>query len=251
MGGPDAYAQLVNDLGQVTGWSYTNSTPNPTTGLPTFHPFLWEKGKGMQDLGTLGGTVAQAVNGLNQLGQVVGATTLAGDAAHHPFLWDGTKLIDLGTLGGDNGEADWLNDAGEVVGIAALQSPCLSLGARQRQHAFLWRNGVMEDLGTTDGLPNSEAVFINSTTQVVGYSASCSFSVTKAFLWEKGSIVNLDTLISPHSAFHVNFPAFINDLGETGALGRLGNGDQHALLLIPCDENHPNVEGCDYSLVPF
>jgi len=51
--GPDAYALLVNEGGQVTGWSYTNSIPNQTTNLPTFHPFLWQKGKGMQDLGTV------------------------------------------------------------------------------------------------------------------------------------------------------------------------------------------------------
>ena len=100
LGGPDALAFLVNDRDQVAGFSYTNSTVNATSGLPTFHPFLWEQGKGMKDLGTLGGTVAQAVNGMNERGEVVGSTTMAGDLTHHPFLWDGKQLIDLGTFGG-------------------------------------------------------------------------------------------------------------------------------------------------------
>ena len=242
--GLDAYAQLVNERGQVTGWSYTNSTPNPITSLPTFHPFLWEKGKGMQDLGSLGGTLAAAVNGLNERGQVVGATTLAGDIIFHPFLWDGKKLIDLGTFGGDNGEADWVNDAAEVVGGANTQSFCPGSGP-QTLHAFLWRKGVMEDLGTTDGLPNSEANFINSRTQIVGHSFPCDFSFHNAVLWENDSIVDLNTLISPHSAFHLSLPAFINDQGDIGVFGSLSNGDQHALLLIPCDENHGDREGCE------
>jgi probable HAF family extracellular repeat protein len=107
----------------------------------------------------------------------------------------------------------------------------------------------MTDLGTTDGIGNSEAVFINSKTQIVGYSFPCDLSLVEAFLWENGSTVNLNTLISFHSVFHLDLPAFINDRGEIGVFGSLANGDSHALLLIPCDENHPDVEGCDYSLV--
>ena len=102
----------------------------------------------------------------------------------------------------------------------------------------------MTNLGTTDGLSNSEANFINSKAQIVGHSFPCGFAFHNAFLWENGSIVNLNTLISPRFAFHLSLPAFINDQGEIGVFGSLSNGDQHALLLIPCDENHGDNEGC-------
>ena len=234
LGGPDASALLVNEHGQVAGWSYTNSTPNATTGLPTGHPYLWDKEKGMQDLGTLGGTLPQSVNGLNERGEVVGSTTLAGDLTHHAFLWNGKGLIDLGTLGGENAEADWVNDAEEVVGIAQYTVSCPNgLGGA---HGFLWKNGVMNDLGSTEGLANSEAVFINSRAQVVGYSFACDFSVISAFLWEKGSIVDLNTLISPKSRLQLALATYIDDRGEITALGVLPNGDVHAVLLVPCQE---------------
>ena len=245
--GPDAYALLVNEGGQVTGWSYTNSIPNQTTNLPTFHPFLWQKGKGMQDLGTLGGTVAQAVNGLNERGEVAGATTLAGDQTHHAFLWDGKQLIDLGTLGGDHSEAIWLNNAGEVVGGADYTAQCRpGVGG---EHAFLWGKGAMTDLGTINGIPYSEADFINDKTQIVGNSFNCDFSTIDAFLWEKGSIVDLNSLLASKSSVHLAVGSYIDNQGEIAAIGVLPNGDGRAVLLIPCDENHPGIEGCDYSMV--
>src|SRR5215472_992969 len=56
------------------------------------------------NLGTLGGTFSSAY-GINNLGWVIGAANLAGDQTEHPVLWRDGSIIDLGTLGGENGAA--------------------------------------------------------------------------------------------------------------------------------------------------
>lgn len=250
LGGPDAFPSLINQHGQIAGFSYTNSIPNPTTGLPTYHPFLWEEGKGMKDLGDLGGTSTASVNGLNEGGEVVGGALLPGDVINHPFLWDGHRMFDLMAPPFDpsqDGEATWINEAGDVIGAARLAASCDGQGTQG--HAFLWSNGRMTDLGNLPGHLHSEAEFINSKRQVVGPSFSCDFTSSVAFLWERGSMVDLNTLVSGDSQFFLYWTAFISDSGEIAAYGSLANGDTHAVLLIPCDENHPRVEGCDYSMV--
>jgi len=250
LGGPDAFPSLINQRGQVAGYSYTSSIPDPIVGLPPYHPFLWEKGKGMKDLGSFGGVQTASVNGLNERGEVVGGLLLPGDKIGHPFLWDGKKLIDLTAppfgqaLGG---EARWINEAGEVVGSAGLAVPCAGQGSQT--HGFLWRNGKMTDLGMIAGSPNSQADFINSKSQIVGGSFSCEIGSPIAFLWENGSMVDLNTLIPPNSPLYLYWAPYIDDQGVIGAFGSLADGDSHALLLIPCDEKHGGVEGCDYSLV--
>jgi probable HAF family extracellular repeat protein len=106
----------------------------------------------------------------------------------------------------------------------------------------------MTDLGGLPATPNSEAQFINSSKQIVGESFTCDFSAPVAFLWENGSIVDLNTLISGNSQIFLYWSTF-SDSGEIAVYGSLANGDTRAFLLIPCDDNHPGVEGCDYGMV--
>jgi len=258
LGGPDAGLVgsfkgnvEMNERGQVVACSDTNSTINSVTGTPTVDPFLWDKEQGMMDLGTLGGTSGCAIY-LNNRGQVVGYSNLPGDLTTHPFLWSKPgPMQDLGTLGGTFGFANWISDAGEIVGSATYEGDKVL-------HAFHWKNGIKTDLGTLPGDPCSASQAINSKGQIVGSSQGVCFTNlqnARAFLWENGGpMLDLNTLILSGSGVQLVVAVDINNRGEIVGSGVPPGCDDvgtcgHAFLLIPCDEKHPDVEGCDYSMV--
>jgi probable HAF family extracellular repeat protein len=260
----------------------------PPTHPFLWDPLAGKHGK-MYDLGTLGGSSAgsEIINmegGLNNLGHVVGTSLLRGDQSYHPFFWQkGKRMKDLGTLGGECAGAGGINDSDEVVGRADVRGTCSHLlrtslsqndvnlrtvdGARSTRtinttgevsHAFLWRPGMKNllDLGTIAGDMNSYAAAINSKHQTVGVSATESQFVYRAFLWESGGpMVDLNTLIPHNSPLYLNEAFAINDQGDIVGIGTpqecmSGFPDcGHAFLLIPCDEDHPGIEDCDYNPV--
>jgi probable HAF family extracellular repeat protein len=252
LGGPDAWAFFVNERGQIAGESYINGTPNPVTGVPNLDPFLWRDGT-MLDLGTLGGVFGYPT-ALNNRGQVVGYSSLpadpgacltsgAGSPNCDPFLWDQGSLIDLftSTIGGNPQFVFAINDAGEIVGAAAFPNAPFD--------AFLWRKGVATDLGHLDDC-SSLAFGINSHGQVVGGTFSCADGThSRAFLWENGTMVDLDTLVPAGSPLQLVEAWAINNRGEIAGNGvppgvarKDFNTLGHAFLLIPCDENQGDSE---------
>jgi probable HAF family extracellular repeat protein len=224
LGGPDAAAMFINDLGQVAGVSYTSNFPAPLTEVPPVDPFFWQNGK-MVDIGSLGGTVGSP-NWMNSVGQVVGVSDLKGDLVSHPFLWSAGKLTDLGTLGGSYGTANSINDLGIVVGAANTTGNRASV-------AFLWNAGKMSNLGTLSGDQCSSAYSVNVWSQVVGSSGSCYGAMTNGFLWENGRMVALDSFLPAGSGVHLMQPVWINDLSQIAVNGTDANGDLHAFLLVP------------------
>ena len=248
----------INDRGQVVGNSTTTSSANPLTGFPTTDPFLWEEETGMRDLGTLGGGFGTA-SAMNSRGQIIGQSSIASDPGAcngfpdnddlncHAFLWDNGSLVDL-TTSSIGGRPEWvagIDEAGEIIGWGVFPSSPLE--------AFLWNKRVATDLGHLDGC-FSFSQSINSQRQVVGVAFSCDGTTSRAFLWEQGSMVDLNSLVPPGSSLQLTRATAINSRGEIVGdgvpVGAAANtfADQ-AFALIPCDENHPNMEGCDYGLV--
>src|SRR5262249_41051769 len=89
--------------------------------------------------------------------------------------------------------------------------------------------------------PCSNAIRINSRGQIVGRASDCMGGALHAFLWDNGSIVDLNDFVPPGSGLTLTEADHINDRGEIAAQAVLANGDLHGILLIPCGDGE---EGC-------
>ena len=137
--------------------------------------------QGLQLIGTLGGTQAQAA-AINDSGVVVGFSNLAGDAFTHAFKYENGSMADLGTLGGNYSQAVGINSNGDIIGNSTL-------GGDVSEHAILIHNGVMQDLGTFGGT-DSAAFGINDAGDVVG-GYFLSDGSQHAFLYRNGIATDL------------------------------------------------------------
>src|SRR6266481_3524774 len=152
-------------------------------------------------------------------------------------------MTDMGTLGGDNSEAIWINDARDIVGSADLPAPDI-------HDAVRWRHGQILDLGTVPGDACSRGRGINSRGQIVGGSSDC-LNFLHAFVWEEGGpMLDLNTLIPEDSGLQLTNAININDRGEILAksvpVGVTPIDDEdlgHLILLIPCKGG--DVGGCN------
>jgi probable HAF family extracellular repeat protein len=189
LGGSWSNAMRVNASGQVVGWS---NLPGDNTG----HAFMWQTGT-MTDLGTLGGRDS-AARDINDCGQIVGWSSLPGRSSVRAVLWQNGQITDLGTLGGNSSAAYNVNSSGAIVGYASRASG--------PSHAFLFADGVMNDLGALGADDSSIAFGVNDLNQVVGLSwPPGPGTKPRGFLWSAGTMADIGSLGGPQTrAFAIN-----------------------------------------------
>src|SRR5438132_13169947 len=146
----------------------------------------------------------------------------------HGVLWKNAEIVDLGTLGEDFSEANALNNRGQVVGFSlnGIPDPVSFFDQPTESRAFLWQNGVMQDLGTLGGL-DAGAFAVNESGQVAGISTTnttrndtTGIPTIRPFLWQRGRMIDLGTLGGTFSG--VDGPAILlNNRGQVAGTSTL------------------------------
>jgi len=98
------------------------------------------------------------------------------------------------------------------------------------EHAFLYDNGTMIDLGTLGG-SSSWAFGINENDSVVGYS-KITDDTYHGFLYCDEQMQDLNSLIDHNSGWTITCARGINDKGHIAGYGYL-NGNIHAFIMKP------------------
>lgn len=172
------------------------------------------------DLGTLGGMNSQA-NAINNRGQVVGNSTLAGEAITRAFLWEDGVMTDLGSLGGTFSKANAINNRGQVVGASEVTG-------NAARHAVLFDCHGITDLGAFPGSVVGAAFGINNRGDIFGGSTTEGSSRSGPFhaaQFKDGEGIDLGTLGGPTS-----FASGVNRRGQAVGRADLASGLSRAVI---------------------
>ena len=189
------------------------------------------------DLGAFGGPTSftqDELQVLNHRGMVAGSadtsvpnhpnscTIFCGGAfIAHAFLWSKGVLHELRSLPGSNtSNANWISDSGLVAGFSETEAIDPLLGVRE-EHAVLWKDGEIIDLGTLEGGHKSVAFTVNSRGQVAGAAFNTvpdpftGGTQMRTFLWENGVMRDLGTLGGPDAGIVGSFKGNV-EMNERG-----------------------------------
>jgi probable HAF family extracellular repeat protein len=200
LGGHYSEAIAINGASQVLGNS-------PGSDLHT-HPFIWTRGT-MEDLGLLPGYTDCFAKAINDDGQVVGMCIKAVRDRDQAFLWaarTGMTALAIPTTH----EVGGINAQGHIAGY----HDCGETACR----AFLYRNGVFEDLGEASAVTG-----INDQDQVVGVNGF------RPMLWDEVGPHDLGTLEGPEG-YGFGMAKAISAAGLPVGWSSTGTAENHAVL---------------------
>lgn len=176
---PDSLGFGINNRGDIAGTWQGDA-------------FVYSGGS-LRNVGRLGTWGTSTARGVNDAGQVIGNGYYEVGERQRGFVYTDGVIRVIPTLGGDWSYAAAINSAGQVAGIATINSTDFINPTR---HAITYQDGVMHDIGSLGGVV-SEAYDINDAGQVVGMSQvdpNDSYSPQHAFLYQGGRMIDLGFL---------------------------------------------------------
>ena len=214
----------VNDAGTVVGWA-----PAPRANY--YHAFIWKEGV-IEDLSEtgLGDPSYSRAFDINNAEQIVGyidrddALTFA-ESERSAFIWQDGVFRTLDHVPGyTSSTAVAINELGYAAGWSADVSGTTSSAA-------LWTDIGVIGLGSLEGDSNSRALALNDRGQVVGWSGNDE-NDSRAFFWQDGLMLDLNTLLPADSGWRLVEAKGINNQGMIVGTAMI-NGQSRAFLLSP------------------
>ena len=241
-------AQGLNNLGEVVGsyfnpssqsdhaYIYSNGQSRELFAATSFHEFSGANGindngqialsnqsksyiydsRANTRIGLTPNDLSSAARAINQNGVIVGDAdfgTGAGAYIFDPRVGVAQSLPRFANAYGKP-SAYALNNSGDVVGDEGFTFGPNMIG----DHAYIYHNGVGQDLGTLPGGFRAGASGINDDGDIVGYSDGAGISQAHAFLYRGGKMQDLETLYPTDSN---SYAKGINNKG--GIIGTSGN----------------------------
>jgi len=162
----------------------------------------------VHEIPTLGGDRSTAL-GVNNAGQVVGSARNA-QGLFQPILWENGVVTNLNPFPGTQGNANAINNNGEIVGF-------INSTPGTTQRGFYWNAGSLTLLEPASGNPNhfTEAHGINDHGQISGSAQVAGPNGFQAFIWDRDNtapVISVPQVSGTGAGFSAGY--YINNNGQ-------------------------------------
>jgi len=213
----------LSELDHVVGLSCQQDDLSP-------HAALWRDGQ-VIEIEPPGSFDSGALR-INRFDEV--AVFSDGPSATSAYKWSNGSFTFLGDLGGSVTYPFGINDAGDVVGQAAISNVPDPRFHIPPNHGFLWHAGTMTDLGSIFGADFNGAFYIDNAGRIIGIADLAGDQAAHGFLWIGGRITDLRPL-APRDV--VSWAFSMNKAGQiVGSSGLLREhiGPPYDFMRCPC-----------------